>query len=128
MSFNHSDTLYIRLEKHEYKLWTIIGDFLDDFRRESNIDKKMSLVKDNISNIDWLTKEEKALLASIVEYICNEAGFLCPRWTYDEEYFLDNPQFSMNAQGIYKIYLLQDSPKEFRIRNWFVERNCLERV
>jgi hypothetical protein len=115
------------LESVTDNLWIIFGDFLDDFYKANN-EERQAFIKDDISWVEWISKEDKAMIAASVNFLANKYDLETPLWVFDREYFLDEPVFAMDAKGVYKIYLLTDSPKEFRMRNLFVERNCLDRV
>lgn len=68
-----------------------------------------------------------ALLASMVAFLCNEAGIECPDWSLSWNNWLDQPWFFSDVDRLYA-YALVESPPEFRMNNIFVLGNFMERV
>lgn len=103
------------------------GDFLDKFFRSSGEQRKEMITKEPDS-FENLPPRILPFLAGMVEKLCNDYGLVCPEWVYIDKYFLEEPNFYMDAKGNLRVFLLVDSPVEFKIRNIFTTSNCLSRV
>jgi len=96
-------------------------DFVDDFRRDKDtsfLQKPFTLDNERID----------ALLASTVEYLCDEMGLNIPEWIEDvpscrEPWFVSGTKHPKLREII-----LEESPKRFRERNIWVLENFLYRV
>lgn len=94
-------------------------EFVDDFRRTRNhrlIEKPFSL---NDENVD-------SLLASTVEYLCDELGVETPDWVWEVP-SCKEPWF-VSAYENLKAISIAESPVFFRRRKIFVLENFLSRV
>ena len=76
----------------------------------------------------FLSQQTYAFLAGTAEKLCNDAGIDPPGWVFKDDYVLKDPMFAMDAKGMFRVYLLVESPIEFVVRNIFVTENCLQRV
>jgi hypothetical protein len=94
-------------------------DFVDDFRRN----KDMSLL-----TTPFVMDHERwdALLASTVEYLCQEQGLETPEWV-SEVPACQDPWFVSGMDSLRAISLVE-SPAPFRARKIFVLGNFLDRV
>lgn len=128
--YDYKETLVSRLISHEEDFWLMFGDFLDDFYRLKTKKEKYAMICDNLPDesiyySDW---KDKAFIAASVNKLCNDSDMKSPDWVYDDEYCLKKPYFSMNTKSDLMVILLLESPKEFRMRNMYVEENVLSRV
>jgi hypothetical protein len=104
-----------------------LGNFLDDFYRNSKT-IRIDMVKDEPEYFKTISKQTYAFLAGAVEKLCNDSGLEPPDWVFKEKYFLKDPMFALDAEGMLRLVLLVESPNEFVVRNIFVTENCLQRV
>ena len=114
----------IRETKHHMEqdpeYWLIpFMEFVDDFRRDRNF----SLIQEPFE----LTDERfDALLASTVEYLCDEINLEPPEWVWNIPSCQD-PWFVSGVENL-KAITIVESPVYFRRRKIFVLENFLERV
>jgi len=102
------------------KNWAVyLMDFVDDFRYY----KDSSTIAEPLQ----LTDEKwDALLASTVEYLCDEIGMESPEWLQKVP-ACKIPWFVSGMENL-KAIALAESPLQFRIRKIFVLENFLSRV
>jgi len=68
-----------------------------------------------------------AYLAATAEYLARCFKLEVPRWSLDPARVLDEPRFAMKThEG--RMFLLLESPSEFRARNIFISADSLTRV
>ncbi len=94
-------------------------EFVDDLRRTTDhklIEKPFNLSNENIDS----------LLASTVEYLCDELGIETPSWVWDVP-SCKEPWFISGYENI-KAISITESPVYFRRRKIFVLENFLSRV
>jgi len=94
-------------------------EFVDDLRRTRNhslIGKPFSLNHDNIDS----------LLASTIEYLCDELGVETPNWVWEVP-CCKEPWFVSGYENL-KAISIAESPVFFRRRKIFVLENFLSRV
>ena len=102
------------------KWWKIpLMDFVDDFRYH----KDMAAIADPF---DLSDERKDAVLASVIETLCDELGILIPDWLAKvpacrEPYF-------MSGMESLKAISLVETPVRFRLRKIFVLENVLHRV
>ena len=105
---------------NEPENWQIpFMDFVDDFRRYRDVSTIETAFQSGNEKFD-------ALLASTVEYLCNEQGIIVPNWILSIP-ACDKPWFVSGIENL-KAIALVESPLEFRIRKIFVLENFLFRV
>ncbi len=94
-------------------------DFVDEFRRH----RDLSLVREPFE-----TGEERfdAMLASMIECLCDELGLETPDWVWDIPSCRD-PWFVSGMEDLKAISIVE-SPVWFRRRKIFVLENFLDRV
>ena len=68
-----------------------------------------------------------AYLSAMAEALAYTDGFPCPGWAWDQRYFLADPWFGAQSDGM-RLLLLRESPVFFRRRNLFVSANVLPRA
>jgi hypothetical protein len=95
-------------------------DFVDEFRRSLN---PMLIILPPPRSFD---AKLKALLASLVRYLCNEIEMPCPRWAC-KRYYLASPWFPSGVESL-KASAIVESPIEFRSNNIYVHNNFTARV
>jgi hypothetical protein len=102
------------------KYWLIpFMEFVDDFRRY----RDFSLIQEPFE----LTDERfDALLASTVEYLCDELNMEPPEWVWNVPSCQD-PWFVSGLENL-KAITIVESPVYFRRRKIFVLENFLARV
>ncbi len=99
--------------------WTPFIEFVDDFRRTRDrrlIEKALHPSSDNIDS----------LLASTVEYLCDELDIETPEWVWDVPPCKE-PWFVSGYESLKAISIVE-SPAYFRRRKIFVLENFLSRV
>lgn len=100
--------------------WCIpLMDFVDDFRYAK--DKKLIEEPFAIDN-----ERFDALLASTIEYLCDELGIETPAWVWEVP-ACKTPWFVSGMENL-KAITLVESPVYFRRRKIFVLENFLDRV
>lgn len=107
----------IAAEPLHWRVWLM--DFVDDFRYYKNpqmISEPFALSDDKID----------ALLASTVEYLCDEMKIEPPEWLNEIEPS-GEPFFVSGIENL-KATAIVESPLRFRIRRVFVMENFLSRV
>ncbi|MDZ7292621.1 MAG: hypothetical protein ONB44_21580 [candidate division KSB1 bacterium] len=100
--------------------WAIhLMDFVDDFRHY----KDLSAIAEPflLTNERW-----DALLASTVEYLCDEIGMESPEWVQKVP-ACKAPWFVAGIESL-KAIAIVESPLHFRLRKIFVLENFLSRV
>lgn len=109
-----------------------IGQFLDDFKYTfeeiGNHSKCQSMIEDEPISNEMLAKHQYALLAGLVEYLCNRYPVKKPAWIFDDKYYLKEPYFSGDAKGKMRLVYLIESPTELRARNYFASYNAFSRA
>jgi len=102
------------------KWWLIhFMDFVDDFRREPELGAVSEPFELSDEKVD-------ALLASMAESLCDEAGIEPPRWLARVPACRE-PYFVGGLENL-KAFSIVESPLRFRIRKIFVLENFLSRV
>lgn len=94
-------------------------DFVDDFRRRKDVSVLSKTFE--LNNEHW-----DALLASTVEYLCQEQSIDTPEWVREVPACKD-PWFVSGMDSLRAISLVE-SPAPFRARKIFVLGNFLDRV
>lgn len=74
-----------------------------------------------------LSNISKAYIVTTLHKIIFARGLDVPIWIYDKKFMLKEPEFFLKSNGIMRLYLLFESPVEFKMRNLFVSENALER-
>ncbi len=102
------------------KNWAVyLMDFVDDFRYYKNA----SAIAEPLQ---WTDERWDALLASTVEYLCEEIGIEAPEWIQKVP-ACKIPWFVSGMENL-KAIALVESPLPFRLRKIFVLENFLDRV
>lgn len=100
--------------------WIIaLMNFVDDFRYYK--DKAMINEPFELSN-----EKIDAILASVIEYLCDEIGMEPPEWVWDVPACKD-PWFVSDMESL-KAIAIVESPVYFRRRKIFVLENFLSRA
>lgn len=102
------------------KWWKVpLFDFVDDFRYHRD--------PAAIAEAFPLTDERRdAVLASVIETLCDQAGIPIPEWLADVP-ACKEPYFMSEMENL-KASSLVETPIHFRIRKVFVTENVLHRV
>lgn len=81
---------------------------------------------------DWGKLDEKSvsLIVSNMYHLARKTNWSMKvyPWMSDEKFILKEPYFALNAKGMLKVILLQESPKDFRRNNIYVSENVLEKI
>ena len=101
--------------------WIKFGDFLDDFKRDPDVNR---LEKEP----EFSDPLMSSFLAASIDHLSYINNLPVPVWTRDKKYILKDPFFPCGFKGLYKLFLLVESPPAYKIRNIFVESNVLTRV
>ena len=106
--------------KEDPRWWKIpLMDFVDDFRYY----KDVSAIREPFPLDD---EKRDAVLASVIETLCDETGLQVPEWLDDVPACRD-PYFMAGMENL-KAFAIVESPLRFRIRKIFVLENFLTRV
>lgn len=107
-----------------------IGEFLDAYYA-ADLANRQAMYSDRPSSVDLpdprKTQVIDAYLSAVAEALAYKDRLAAPQWAYDRRYFLDDPWFASDIQGL-RMLLLMESPVFFRRRNLFVSRNALSRA
>lgn len=106
----------------------VIGTFLDEIRSSY---KNNDLKGDYFDNEPYWGDLNKKIQASFTGYchsLIHEFNFQPPNWIFKRKYYLEDPYFANNAEGMLKVALLIESPNEFASRNIYFSENCMNRV
>lgn len=104
----------------EPKWWKIaLFDFVDDFRYHKNADAIAEPFLLSDVNRD-------AVLAGVVETLCDELNIAIPEWLYDVP-APKQPVFLSRMENL-KAFSIVESPARLRLRKVFVCDNFLHRV
>ena len=102
------------------EFWTVpLMDFVDNFRRRGTVedlDGPLTIRDDNTT----------ALVASVIEHLCDEKNIDPPPWVHEVPSCKD-PWFVSGIENL-KAIALVESPIHFRKRKIFVLENFLDRV
>lgn len=108
--------------------WIPFGDFLDEFYRQSDLNRKQ-MISDEPMNCTHVADSDKAMFAATVHKLANDYHLEVPDWVWNSEYYMtENPFFDCNAKGDLRLLFMYKSPTEFKHRNLFVDENILVRV
>ena len=94
-------------------------EFVDDFRRTQS----PQLIEESFG---FSNERFDSLLASTIEYLCDEIGMETPNWTWDIP-ACKAPWFVSGYENL-KAIAIAESPAFFRRRKIFVLDNFLSRV
>lgn len=100
-----------------------VGNFLDEIKTMD-----ISHMFNDEPVFNDLDKVDVAYIVAMTHKLLNDRKLLVPSWIEKKEYCLDKPYFWIRTEGKMKLYLLMESPLEFKIRNLFVSSNVLERA
>lgn len=107
--------------KSTSEFWLWFGNFLDSIYRTPEL----------LNRIDEPNLNDEKLNSFFVgslHKLMSQYGYTAPMWIFKKEYFLKKPWFVGGFKGDYNIFLLRETPTEFRARNIFVAENVLSRV
>ena len=113
---------------HGVDFYIALGDFLDDFYRQSG-EARQAMLADAPDERLPIRKEHAALLAATAHKLANDYKLSVPAWAMDKKYKMtEQPYFDCNAKGNLRLLFMYKSPTEFKYRNLFVDENFLMRV
>jgi hypothetical protein len=104
-----------------------IGDFLDDFYRAGDEERRRMIAEPPLVNTDE-SRENFAFLAATAHKLANEYGIPAPKWVFDKKSYLPAPYFGSRVKGNLRLIYMYMSPTEFKHRNLFVDPEVLTRV
>lgn len=109
----------------EYKI--VFNNFVIDLYKNQNKYKDFLKIEP-----DWKKLDQKSisLIVSSMYHLARKTEWKMKvySWMLDEKFILKEPYFALNAKGMLKVILLQESPKDFRRNNIYVSANVLEKV
>lgn len=106
--------------ENEPRWWRIpLFDFVDDFRYHSDA----AAIAEPFQRGD---EQKDAVLASVIETLCDELGIAIPEWLSDVP--ACQVPFFMSGMENLKAISLVETPIHFRLRKVFVTENVLDRV
>lgn len=100
-----------------------VGNFLDQIKNQD-----IELLFSDEPSFIGLEKVDIVYLVAMIHKLLNDRNLDVPEWINKDEYCLEKPYFWIQTEGKMKLYLLMESPLEFKVRNLFVSSNVLERV
>lgn len=100
-----------------------IGNFLDELKYLD-----IEQVFEHEPDFKQLNEVDKVYIVAMSHKLLNDSSLVVPGWIKKKEYVLDEPYFFLKTEGKMKLYLLMESPIEFKMRKLFVSSNVLERV
>lgn len=101
-------------------------DFLDGFY-EAPSDEKLRAEPADLRMKLNDAGYANAYLAATAEYLARCFKFAVPRWSLNPARIADKPRFAMQThEG--RMFMLLESPPEFRARNIFISADSLTRV
>lgn len=101
-------------------------DFLDGFY-EAPSQEKLSSEPGDLRAVLNDRGYANAYLAGTAEYLARCYKLAVPRWSLSPQRIADEPRFAMEThEG--RMFLLLESPPEFRARNIFITADSLTRV
>jgi hypothetical protein len=101
-------------------------DFLDGFY-EAPLEEKLRVEPANLTKALSDAGYANAYLAGTAEYLARCFKLPVPRWSLNPARIADEPRFAMQThEG--RMFLLLESPPEFRARNIFISADSLTRV
>lgn len=80
---------------------------------------------------EWgaLEQKEISLIVSNFSHLARITGHMyLYSWLFDEKFILERPYFALDAKGMLRVVLLQESPFDYRRNNIFVSANVLTKV
>lgn len=111
---------YDLMRRHPQNRDIYLMDFVDDFRHYRDAEA----IREPF--VTGYNDQEEAMMAGVVEYLCDEIGMEIPEWTSDIPACKD-PYFRHGMESLKAISVVE-SPLRFRIRKVFVLENFLDRV
>ena len=107
-----------------------VCEFLDEFYAADPLVKPLMLA-DEPEPLQLKDDREaivkNAYFSAVAEMLAYRHGITAPSWIFQKKFFLENPWFATDIQGLWPL-LLAESPVFFRRRNLFVSANALSRA
>lgn len=100
-----------------------VGNFLDQIKNQN-----MEQLFCEEPSFIGLNQVDVVYVVAMVHKLLNDANLKVPDWVNKDEYCLEKPYFWIQTEGKMKLFLLMESPLEFKVRNLFVSNNVLERA
>jgi hypothetical protein len=104
-------------ERHKRHVFT----FINHFRWEGNAYERLKMVSDEPTGV---SADVKALVASLVEYLCRESGLETPEWAKDAP--PASKAVYLTSDDVYMIWAIRDAPVVFKKRMVFISENVLK--
>ncbi|PZM66016.1 hypothetical protein [Paenibacillus dendritiformis] len=104
--------------------------FLDGFYGAATPEARLALIQDEPETFDNVGHFFYCDVAAISHKLANDYDLPVPEWVHKPEYVLPKPHYDLfdTKNEALRRYLEEVSPHEFKIRNIFVNKNCLDRV
>ncbi|PSR32669.1 MAG: hypothetical protein C7B46_12975 [Sulfobacillus benefaciens] len=112
-------TAWTRVVARETAARIVIGDFLDDWRRITDVTTRTSLIMAPIPDSDDTDLHRwSAFVAALVEYVTVQADMTPPAWVFDDRWTLPEPWF-INPYWKLRIWQLVVTPPPWKRRRIF---------
>lgn len=99
--------------------WIVLGNFLDDWRRDPDPNVRWRLVRDPIPDAEDAERHRwSAFFAATVEYLTVRDGVPTPAWVFDERWILPTPWFLL-PPGPLRAWMLVATPPPWKRRRIF---------
>lgn len=100
--------------------WFILGNLLDEVKRNQ-------LILEQIEEPQFKEDRLNSLFVSSIHCLLNRLKMPVPMWILQKKFQLKDPYFPSGSNGVYRIFVLRESPAEFKLNNIFVGENFLDR-
>ena len=112
-------TAWARVVSHETASRIVIGDFLDDWRRVTDVKTRIGLISVPIpDSTETDLHRWSAFVAAMVEYVTVRADMETPKWVFDERWTLAEPWF-INPFWKLRAWQLVATPPPWKRRRIF---------
>lgn len=112
-------TAWTRVVMHETASRIVIGDFLDDWRRVTDIKTRIDLISSPIpDSAEGDLHQWSAFLAALVEYVTVRDGMTPPDWVFEDRWTLAEPWF-INPYWKLRAWQLVVTPPPWKRRRIF---------
>ncbi len=110
---------WARVVSHDIASRIVIGDFLDDWRRVTDVETRIEMIRTPIPD----SEEEdlhrwSAFVAALVEYTAVRGGIAPPTWVFDDCWTLAEPWF-INPYWKFRAWQLVATPPPWKRRRIF---------
>jgi hypothetical protein len=126
-----NSALLVSRETNQGKPFSLmVGDFLEDFYYvlKQNPEDLYKMIEQSPEDMEKI--EQLPYLAAMAHKLANDYNLAVPSWVFEKRCYLpgDKPYFTPNNKGNLSLWMMFNSPSEFKHRNLFVCENELVRV